>query len=1414
MKLFATALTRWLAPLALLAATSRPLAAPITWGTPATIASPADVSTNGTSVFAYDWNSSTQTVNGVAFTAPGASVSLSSGFAGHNFGGFVTGTAPPATSLDTAYKSILSGGQYTSGASAETVTLNNLTIGHQYVAQLWVDDSRSYGIGRSETLAGGANTAVLDYNTADAVGGVGQFVIGTFTADATTQSLTLTGNASTQLNALQLRDSSSPPALAITAPPQSQAVTAGSDVTLSVGASSALPLAYQWSFNDNPIPAAANATATNSALFLNNVATNQAGFYSVRVSNALTNLASGPAWLSVDPPIDPLDPLVALDAYNTLWTSPSQNDRGAMPLGNGELGLMLWVEPDGDLQFYLARTDSRTELDRLVKLGKVRLRLSPNPFASGQPFLQQLRLRGGRVDITAGSSTNQLTLHAFVDSDSPTLHINGTSSSPLTVQAIYETWRTADYAGNASDSPLGGSGYPNLYESADVVDVADTNRLVFYHRNAWSCVPQTAGFQFMSPYLADVPDTLTNRTFGGWMTLTAAAANGSNALVAATALTNFDLKIATHCAQTPTLSSWLAQLSATNAAALDVAAALQHTALWWTNYWNRSWLFVQGDGPPSNSPPAMGSNNLALRIGADSSGASLFTGAMARASFYNRALASNEVAALALGAPDADAAITNGLVESWLLGSTAGGVCAGRLGSGLNLSLSGNVSLVTNNGVRLAQFNGGFFLGTDDPRFEPTAGATMEAWIRLDAGAANNGRLFDKVTPNQQDGYLFDLYPGRALRLLNGADGVSLASNFLNTNTWLHVVATYDNQTKGKALYLNGSLVAQAGGTSFQDDPTPSSVTRSYVLSKWMTACGARGNFPMMFNGSLWTVNPNTSPITLSNNPDFRSWGHTYFYQNTRHFYHSMLVRGEPDFLQPFFNYYSGFRALNRDRAVAWYGAQGQFVNEMTTSFGLIPGGVYGYSRGGNPNWYCSNPWGGSLTVSPGLEILSLMLDSYDYSGDAAFLQTTIAPYAQDLMRFVETAYPARDASGDIVIGPINTVEAYWNSTNATTVVSGMSAALDRLLALPSGLLAPTQATYFASIKAMTPPVPLQQVNAQTIFAPAQAWGARQQVEEPELYPVFPFRLYGIGRTNRTLGINTFQQVAIGRGYFKPFVLGGGTSQDSYSGWQQSGMEAALLGLTDYAQTALTGNCQLFNSGYRFRGMWGQIYDSIPDGDHGANVLNTAQLMAFQTLGDKIFLLPAWPRDWNLSFKFQAPHATTVSGTYSNGVIQQLEVVPPSRVNDLILMLTNVPVLAVGSATVTGYDAWRLSHYAGQDLANTSAWAPDADPDGDGLPNAMEYLLAGMDPMVPNPMPMPTLVQVGGQDYLQMQLLKNPSATFGSASLQMSYDLTHWFAPVSSGDGNIIVMNDVTQFTVQLRRSAVPDSFFRIVAQP
>lgn len=1370
------------------------IAAPVTWSPPATITADADVSTTGTTVFAYNWKDSVQTIRGVNFTAPGAGATLA-WVGGSTYGKFVTdaGTAMPAYGLNAAYKTLLDGARYSAGGDTCTVTLNNLVVGRQYQVQLWVDDSRIYGPGRSETVVSGGNTVTLQYSNAGAstAGGIGQHTIGTFTADTSSQVITLKGNpgGSTQLNALQLRDVTavppSPPA--ITTQPQSQTAALGGAISLTVAATGSEPLAYQWFFKADRIESAADAT-----LVLADLTSDAAGAYSVTVSNHLGSATSEPALLTI---IDPLDPAQAIAAYHPVWTSPSQNDRGAMPLGNGEVGIMLWVQADGDLQFYISRTDSRSELDRLVKLGVVRLNLSPNPFASGQPFRQELLLRDGRAEIQAGPPESRVTLRVFVDSDSPTLYISGTAASALAVRATYETWRTADYTGNVASSPLAGSSFSNLYESADVVQASTADRVSFYHRNAWSCVGKVAGVQFMAPYLAEIPETLANRTFGGTMTLSGASLVGGNALLTTTTVNDFVLKLTTHTAQTASAADWLDQVAARHAQAPDAAAAMQRTAQWWHDYWSRSWLFIQGDGPPE--PTAMGRNTHPLRIGTDSNGANLFSGSMARASFYGRVLAAAEITALAAGTPDSDVTVTTGLAASWLLGNTTAGVCPGRQGTAIPLTTSGTLNVATEGGIRHARFDGGHLVASDDPLFEPSAGTTMEAWIRLDADESNNGRLFDKTTANQQDGYLFDLYPGRALRLYNGFDGLATVANVLPTGVWLHVLVTYDNTTKARALYINGTRVAEdAGNPVSSGETTPSVITRGYMLTKWMSACGARGNFPIMFNGSLWTVNPNTNAITLSNNPDYREWDHTYFYQNTRLNYLSMPARGELDFMQPFFDYYDAFQALNRKRAVAWHGAgtEGQFNNEMTTSFGLLPGDIYGYNRGSWPKWYTQNQYGGAVTLSPGLELLALMLDAYEHSGDTTFLQTKILPYAADLFRFIETRFPDR-ANGFIRMTPLHSVETYHNTTNAMPVVAGMTAVLDRILALPPELLSPAQAAAFTASRALTPPLPLQSLNGKSVFAPAEVFtNSRMNVEEPEHYATFPFRLCGIGCANRQTGIDTFEQITLANNFYKPFTIGGPLYVNSFSGWQQTPMAAALLGLTDDAKRALASNARLFSTSHRLPAMWGQIYDSVPDGDHGANLLNTAQLMAFQTLDSRIFLLPAWPADWDVSFKFHAPQATTVSGRYRAGVLDQLEVNPPSRASDIVLM-ADVPVSLTHSQTITGYDAWRLAQFSNQDLADPARWAPAADPDGDGLANLIEYAL-GLDPQSHNPNPVRMDVEtIDGRNYLRLSVTRDPAATgvqiegLRTVSLENS---NSW-----SSDGTVVEIDSPTLFRVR-----------------
>jgi len=67
-------------------------------------------------------------------------------------------------------------------------------------------------------------------------------------------------------------------------------------------------------------------------------------------------------------------------------------------------------------------------------------------------------------------------------------------------------------------------------------------------------------------------------------------------------------------------------------------------------------------------------------------------------------------------------------------------------------------------------------------------------------------------------------------------------------------------------------------------------------------------------------------------------------------------------------------------------------------------------------------------------------------------------------------------------------------------------------------------------------------------------------------------------------------------------------------------------------------------------------------------LLKTVQAMLIQTDGRKIFLLPAWPRDWDVDFKVHAPYRTVIEGQVRHGQLIQLKVTPSPRQKDIEIM--------------------------------------------------------------------------------------------------------------------------------------------------
>jgi hypothetical protein len=263
---------------------------------------------------------------------------------------------------------------------------------------------------------------------------------------------------------------------------------------------------------------------------------------------------------------------------------------------------------------------------------------------------------------------------------------------------------------------------------------------------------------------------------------------------------------------------------------------------------------------------------------------------------------------------------------------------------------------------------------------------------------------------------------------------------------------------------------------------------------------------------------------------------------------------------------------------------------------------------------------------------------------------------AESVLNYFDTRFK-KDPSGKIILDPTQSVETFWSGViNDMPSVAGLNDISTRLCKLPQDLTTPQQREFFAKMKAACPTVPIEEktYDGKNVrqLAPAQKYNAhRSNCENPELYGVWPFRLYGIGKPDLDAAITAY------------------THRVNHLdvGWGYDGNCAALLGLSDEAARILKVKCANSNKAYRWPATWGPNFDWLPDQNHGGNLLETTQLMLLQCDGSKIRLLPAWPKQWDVSFKLHATGNTVVECVYRAGKIEKLEVTPGSRRADVIL---------------------------------------------------------------------------------------------------------------------------------------------------
>ena len=437
-------------------------------------------------------------------------------------------------------------------------------------------------------------------------------------------------------------------------------------------------------------------------------------------------------------------------------------------------------------------------------------------------------------------------------------------------------------------------------------------------------------------------------------------------------------------------------------------------------------------------------------------------------------------------------------------------------------------------------------------------------------------------------------------------------------------------------------------------------ITRNYTLFRYMLGCNAISEWPTKFNGGLLAFDPVYVDKNNHFTPDYRNWGggvHTM--QNQRLVYWPMLKSGDYDAMKSQFDFYLRILGNAQLRSNVYWNHKGAAFTEQMENFGLPNFDEYGKKRpvGYDPGIQY-NAWL-EYTWDTALEFCEMILESESYSNNNI---SEYIPFVKSTLDFFDEHYrylaklrgiKELDGDGKLIIYPGSGAETFKMAYNPTSTVAGLKVVTSSLIAYLSKHNSDSiSLNKYKELLQRIPDISFREVDGHKILSPAVTWARVNNTEPTELYPVFPWHIYGVGKPDIKLAQDTY--------LYDPFAL----KFRSHVGWKQDNIWAADLGLTDEA--ARLAQLKLSDGPYRFPAFWGPGFDWSPDHNWGGSGMIGLQDMLLQEADGKIIIFPAWPKSWNVHFKLHATQKTTVEATLKDGKITELIVSPKSRTKDVV----------------------------------------------------------------------------------------------------------------------------------------------------
>ena len=523
----------------------------------------------------------------------------------------------------------------------------------------------------------------------------------------------------------------------------------------------------------------------------------------------------------------------------------------------------------------------------------------------------------------------------------------------------------------------------------------------------------------------------------------------------------------------------------------------------------------------------------------------------------------------------------------------------------------------------ILQALGGYAAKSSDPLFYRTSGATIEGTVLVSKSATV------LASPGKVNACTLSVYPNTSQSITeqDWINQLNYGIQQIKSVTAEQRLAAHRAWWKN---FWNRSYI-------FVTSPDPkisaqaTTITRGYVLQRFINACGGRGKSPIKFNGSIFTTDTYARKESKGFDADFRRWGGPFWFQNTRLPYWTMLESGDFEMMKPLFDMYMKALPIRQFATKKYYKHTGAFFPETMNFWGTWTNVNYGSNREGMPDGLTENTYIRYYWTC-GLELSLMMMDYYDFTRKESFAKDTLVPFVSEILEFFDKHWH-RDIEGKILFTPAQALETYQTAVNPTPDIAGLKFVIPKLLGYKELLISAEKRKQWENLLLSVPEIPTRMINGDKVIAPAAYSAQEANIENAGLYAVFPFRLYGVGKPGIDMGISTFAT--------RKFR--------SNIGWHHSSIQAAYLGLANEASTLLLDKFSSSDSECRFPAFWGPNYDWSPDQDHGTVAMIALQRMLLQYEGDAITTFPAWPVEWDVEFKLCAPGNRIIEGSSVNG---------------------------------------------------------------------------------------------------------------------------------------------------------------------